>query len=372
MIAVRDASPAEIEGWDFLVGRFPNARIVHERAWIRSLEAAGFGRPMFLVIERDGRIVGALPGLVKTVGPLRLFGSPLPGWQTVSMGPGFDARVVSAADFLPPVVHFLERRHGIHYLEFMTADLDAAIMIPLGFHGEPAPTLRAPLYPGDEARTFKCLKDSARRNVKRAERLGLEVRFVEDEAFVEEHFDQVREVYVRGGHTVPFSKRRVLACFRHLKASGNLIAVSAHLPEGGPCIATGTFLIGRGELLLWMWAHRTRYRWYRATELMTWTVMRRALAAGCTSFDLMGRGDFKLKFGARLDGTKVRWMWSRYGWLTRARILAHRLHLWQQGLRGRLARWRLGRVPSDGAPPESGAPSDGANDSRAVATSTTS
>lgn len=350
MILVRDASPAELERWDVLVGQFPNCRLLHERAWLRSLESSGCGRPVFLVLERDGQTVGALPGLVANIGPLRLFGSPLPGWQTVSMGPAFDPQRLSAAELVPPVVAFLEQRYGVHYVELMTADLDAPTMARLGFRQEPAYTCRAPLYPGDETRTLKALKDSARRNIKRAERLGLVVRFEEDESFVDEHFSQLREVYVRGGYVVPFTKRRVLQCFRHLRDAGNLIAVSVHLPEGGPCIATGTFLVGRRELLLWMWAHRTRYRWYRPTELMTWTVIRRALAAGCDTFDLMGRGDFKLKFGAHLDTTKFRWIWSRYSWLTQARHLAQRVHGWQQAVRGRLARWQLGTLPPDGAP----------------------
>jgi len=140
---------------------------------------------------------------------------------------------------------------------------------------------------------------------------------------------------------VPFAKRRVLECFRHLKASGNLWAVSVYLPDGATNIATGTFLVEGRELLLWMWAHRTRHRWYRPTELMTWTVIRRAMEAGCITFDLMGRGDFKTKFGAHLDETKYRWRRSRYQWLTRLRDWAETGYRWQQAARGHLAgAWR--------------------------------
>ena len=95
------------------------------------------------------------------------------------------------------------------------------------------------------------------------------------------------------------------------------------------------------ELLLWSWAHRTAHRWFRPTELLTWTVMTRAMAAGCTTFDLMGLGDFKTKFGAELDTTKQVWVRSRYRWLTRARDLAERGYRWQQSVRGRFARMRM-------------------------------
>src|SRR5437016_13492744 len=107
---------------------------------------------------------------------------------------------------------YLQLVHRVSYIELMTSDLAPALMRALGFRGEPAPTFRAPLYPDDEKRTFRGLKDSARRNVRRAERLGLVVRTEEDEAFVDEHYDQLREVYLRGGNAVPFSQIGRASC----------------------------------------------------------------------------------------------------------------------------------------------------------------
>jgi hypothetical protein len=169
----------------------------------------------------------------------------------------------------------------------------------------------------------------------------LEVRFEEDESFVNEHYDQLREVFARGGNMVPFGKKRALEFFRHMKSSGNLIAVSVYLPNGGANIATGMFTVEGKELLLWMWTHRTQYRWYRPTELMTWTVMKRAMEMGCETFDFMGRGDFKAKFGAELDTSKQRWTWSRYQWLAATRTAASRGYKLQQSVRGRMIRRSL-------------------------------
>src|SRR5439155_11778234 len=67
--AVREASLAELECWDELVRGFPNCRVVHTRAWVRSLEACGKGRPLYLVFEQTGEVVGCLPGLLVRVGP---------------------------------------------------------------------------------------------------------------------------------------------------------------------------------------------------------------------------------------------------------------------------------------------------------------
>jgi hypothetical protein len=338
-LQLREASPEELADWDILVRRFANHRITHTTAWIRSLEASGFGRPRFLILEEKGDIVGCLPGLVADVGPLRLFGSPPPASQTVSMGPAFDEHRVSTPELMDVVVPYLEQRLGVHHMEIMSPDLDPGAMLTLGFRGEPWPTYRAQLFPGNEARVLKGLKVSARRNVVRGRKLGLEVRFERDESFVDEHYAQLKEVYVRGGHAINFGRQRVLECFRRTRDAGSLLAVSVYLPDGHTSIATGMFTIEGTELLLWTWAHRAEFRWYRATELMTWTVMQRALAAGCESFDLMGLGDFKTKFGAELDDRKYRWVRSRYRWLGQMRDLAARGMHWQQALRGRVARW---------------------------------
>jgi hypothetical protein len=342
-LQLREASPEEVHHWDDLVRGFANHRVVHTTAWIRSLEGSGFGRPHFLVLEKDGEIVGCMPGLVTQVGPLRLFGSPPPASQTASMGPAFDEKRVGTSELMDAVIPYLERGLGIHHTEIMSPDLDPGVMLTLGFRGEPWPTYRVRLFPGDERRTLKGLKESARRNVARGKKLGLEVRFEHDESFVDEHYVQLKEVYLRGGHAINFGRGRMLECFRHMRDAGNLLAVSVRLPDSGTSIATGMFTIHGTELLLWTWAHRAEHRWYRPTELMTWTVMQRALAAGCQTFDLMGLGEFKMKFGAERDDSKYRWVSSRYRWLGQMRDLAARGMHWQQALRGRVARWGYSR-----------------------------
>jgi hypothetical protein len=354
MVIVRPATPSERGEWDHLVARFPNCRIVHKQAWSEWLEACGCGTPLYLVFEQAGEVVGAIPGLLVRLGLLRLYGSPLPGWQTPAMGPVFDPARVSTDEVIGALVPYLERRHRVHHIELLSGDLDAPAMRALGFRGEGVPTYRARLYPGDEARMMKTLKESARRNIRRAAKLGLVARFEDDEAIVAEHYAQLEEVFVRGGNTVSFVPTRALEFFRHMRAAGKLLAVSVYMPENVN-IATGLFTLDGRELLLWSWAHRTAHRWFRPTELLTWTVMTRAMAAGCETFDFMGLGDFKTKFGAELDVTKYRWVRSRYRWLARARDLAERGYRWQQSVRGRIARVLMfgwGRTADD-APAES-------------------
>jgi predicted ATP-grasp superfamily ATP-dependent carboligase len=257
------------------------------------------------------------------------------------MGPAFDPDRVTTDDLMATLVPYLETRHGVSHIEMLHNALDATAMRRHGYTGRPVVTYCAPLFPGDEDRAFQAMKGNARQNIRRAERLGLVVAEDGGAAFTDEHFAQLSEVYVRGGYAIPFGRRRVAECLEHLQASGHLLALAVYLPERRARIATGTFLINGRELLLWMWAHRAHYRWYRPTELMTWTAMQRAMEAGCTSFDLNGRGAFKAKFGAEPDESKVRWIRSRPRWLGHVRTAAETGYRVQQAVRGRLA--ALGR-----------------------------
>ncbi|HEY2804757.1 MAG TPA: GNAT family N-acetyltransferase [Gemmatimonadales bacterium] len=337
-LMIREAGELERERWDELVRRFPNHRITHLSAWIDSLVDAGCGRALYLVFERGGEIVGCLPGLIATLGGLRFFGSPLEGWQTVSMGPAFDPARLDVADIMAALVPWLEREQRVVHTELMLPGLDGDAMRAAGFEGQSVPTFRASLNPANPEQTFKAMKDSARRNVRRAQKLGLEVKVETDERFVDTHYAQLVEVYLRGGHLIPFGKQRILSCFRQMKAAGRLLALGVYLPGGRINIATGMFFIEGTELYLWMWAHPSHYRWYRPTELMTWTAMQKAMEAGCTTFDFMGRGDFKSKFGAEPDDTKMRWLRSRPRWLMQARRVAGSGFRIQQTIRGRWGR----------------------------------
>src|SRR2546425_988529 len=233
MVIVRAATPSERGEWDQLVARFPNCRIVHKQAWVEWLEACGCGTPLYLVFERGGEIVGAIPGLLVRLGLLRLYGSPLPGWQTPAMGPVFDPARVSTHELIGALVPFLERRHRVHHIELLSGHLVAGPMQALGFRAESVPTYRAKLYPGDEARMMKALKESARRNIRRAAKLGLVARIEDDEAIVAEHYAQLQEVFVRGGNTGSVRPEGAREFFRPMRAAGKLRAVSVYLPEGG-------------------------------------------------------------------------------------------------------------------------------------------
>jgi len=339
-VLVREISPREAESWDELVGRFPGGRIFHKMVWLRYVESFSGARAVRLVFEKEGEVVGCLPGFLLRKGfVLRVFASPLAGWQTESMGPVFDPSRAAPRELFAALLPFLKARYGAHHVEMTTAHLDHEAADGLGFRVRRFSTYRVPLFPGDEGRALKNIKAKTRNQLRKAIKLGLVARAEEDEAFVSEFYDQTREVFARRGKAVPFDEARVLKLFRHLKEAGNLLAISVSLPDGKR-VAAGLFMRDERELHLWGWAHRTAARWYCPVELLTWTAMQMGMASGCTTLDMAGGGDAKLKFGAVPDAALHEWMWSRYAWLARARDLAERAYRWQQSARGRFTRGR--------------------------------
>ena len=337
-VAIREAAPHEVAGWDEIVARFDNARLFHRRAWTAHVAAFSGARPLYLIFERAGEIVGCLPGFLTTVALVRMFVSPREGWQSGSMGPAFDPERLSTADISGALVEYLERRYGVVHIEFISGPLDTTEMAARGFHATPLFTYRAPLTPGDEARTLASIKAKTRNQLRKAIKLGLVATVESGDAFVDEFYDQAREVFARRGNAVPFSRQRAHTLVRHMRAAGTLLAIAVRLPDGGPCIATGIFLVDGRELYLWNWTHRTAYRSHCPTELLTWTAMQHAMAAGCTTFDLAGGGDAKEKFGAVPETARFRWTRSRYPWLGAIRTAARRAYRWQQAVRGRVVR----------------------------------
>ena len=337
-LCIREATPAEVTHWDDLVTRFSNHRIFHKQAWLQFLEASEGLKPLYLVFEKDKDLVGCLPGLLFSKCGFRVFGSPFPGWQTHSMGPVFELGRTCTHEIFSQLIPFLEAVHHVHHIEVACTDLDANDMERLGFRGTPQPTYRAPLTPGDEEKTMRHMEKSVRHSVKRALKLGLTVELDPGEDFVDDIYRQSKDVFIRGGAAIPYPKKRVLEWFRRGTASGNLRCVSVLLPDKQTRIATGMFLLDGKEICLWIWATQFEYRWYSPTELMTWTMMQKAMEAGCRTFDLAGRGKFKEKFGAELDTRVWRWLRSRYAWLARARDFAEKSYRWQQSVRGRLSR----------------------------------
>lgn len=330
-VTLRAATPQELEEWDRIVSGFPNSRIFHTQAWIRSIEGFAGARGVYLVYERNGQIVACLPGLVSRLGPLRIFGSPREGWQTGSMGPAFDPEAITTEELVSPLLPYLRRHFGVLHVEFVCRDLDRETMRRLGFKDEVLPTYVAELPSDPEDAWRGLLNQKMRGNVRKARKLGLEARLGLSPGFVDRYYEQISLIFSRRGLAMPFTQRRVEQMMEHFKDTGSLLPVSVYLADGETCVATGIFLVRSPELFLWGWAHKQEYGSYCPVQFLTWTAMEKGMQLGCRTFDLFGPGKAKKKTGGVLDQGIVRWMYSPVPGLMAGREVARRLYRrWQR------------------------------------------
>jgi CelD/BcsL family acetyltransferase involved in cellulose biosynthesis len=340
-VTARLATALELEHWDELVRRFPNSRAFHSSAWCRSLASLLSAQAIFLVFESSADVVGAMPGYIVRLGPFTVFGSPLEGSQTESMGPVFDAQCTTGAAITAAAIPLLESEFNVHHMEIASRGFDCGEMEALGFRSYSQFTYRAALFPDEADHGFAKMNPKVRSRVRKCLRAGHTVSIHTDmasaESFVSEAFDQTKEVFTRRGNAVPFSYKRMLTCYEALAKAGTLLALNAKTAEG-KSMATGLFSLDGRELVLWMWTHRYEARQHSPTEFMTWTAMEYAAARGCTVFDMTGGGEAKRKFGGEPDEQTLRWIRSRYSWMRTARELARRAYRWQQRTRGKLRR----------------------------------
>jgi lipid II:glycine glycyltransferase (peptidoglycan interpeptide bridge formation enzyme) len=290
--SVRLAEPGDLEQWDARAVDAPAGNVLQSRAWARHRERLGW-RPHFLVVDD-------LPVLGFTR-PWRLVGGSS---AYLSRGPIPAADVEATAERLVAVAAWL----GAHGADVVAADpevpADAGFRERIreaGFRQieEVQPTrhrldLELPAT-GDEATVFGGFSSTTRNLIRQAERQGLGVRLVGDEA-TEPEVDRALETLY--GMLLETSQRRRFwlasrATFRSwlTEAIGDRLAfvLLVERPEGEP-IGAASFHRHGNRLTYALSGERTSARRDHpgATRLLLWEAIRTALREGRPLMDLSG------------------------------------------------------------------------------------
>jgi CelD/BcsL family acetyltransferase involved in cellulose biosynthesis len=303
--------------------------------WLQFLaRTQGVGPVAAEVLSRGGEHLGYFFGAVKRVGPLRVLGSPLPGWTTQYMGFALAESVsVDSVHLLNALRRFAWTDLGCVHIEIRDRHVGRGTLAEAGLRVQDGVQTgwEVSLEPSEED-LWMGLKPSCRRAVRKATVSGLTVSEVDpNRAFVDEYMGQMREVFDRQGLTPTYGRTRVTGLIESLRPSGRLLALQVETPSGRP-IANGLFPHGDGTAYFWGAYSRQDSLHLRPNDLMHWEVMRRARLLGCSRYDLCGAGAYKEKFGAYpIDVPSGRL--SRFPVLEAARSL--RLHGFRLGQRVR-------------------------------------
>jgi CelD/BcsL family acetyltransferase involved in cellulose biosynthesis len=266
-------------GWrEFLLGH-PDALPYHHPAWVATLAAAyGFEPRAAIIRGADGEIAGGIP-LIELGGRIR-------GRRWVSL---------PFTDFCPPLAtDAAEHELGVA-LERLREEREIAsheVRAPLAGRelGAAQRGVRHILPLADPDDLFRGFRSQVRRNVRKAERSGIEVRRADTrDELTRTYFGLHADTRRRLG--VPPQPRRFFEqLWKHALEPGFGYLLLAY--RGGTAVAGAVFLEWNGRIV-YKYGASDREHWsLRPNNLLFWQCIRERAAAGALSLDF-GRSDLE-------------------------------------------------------------------------------
>ena len=297
MYELREISFGSGAEWDAALGRCDRWSLFHTAAWLDFIEQTQPVRRRVYGIYGREELVGYLPGFELKMGPVRIFGSPFPGWTTAYLGPALVAGVDTAALF--PALAAGLRRAGFAHAELRPQELPLEGAAAAGFRVCPYETQIAEVA-ADPEEILATFTKEGRRNVRLARRDGLRVEITTEATFVDRYYDQLSAVFAKQGLPPTYPRRRVEKLWELLMPTGRMLCLQ--VLKDDRCLATGIDLVGHD------WLHsfgsaasqdREELKSY-PNELRRYQGMCEAAARGIRHYDLTGVRAYKAKFGAHI------------------------------------------------------------------------
>jgi len=299
----------------------PGERMIyHTDEWLRFVAASQGAAPVRAVLAENGRVAGETCGLIVSKLGMKIFGSPLPGWTTMYMGfvlePG-----VPRWEALDALRTFAFGELGCVHLEVVDRLLS------------PRSTVREYVesYETDLTRSedeiFGAMDSACRRCVRKAEKSGVTIVEADDDAFADDYYAQLIDVFAKQGLVPTYGVERVRALIGSLRRGEQVLLLRALDPDG-KCIATGIYPGMNRVAQFWGNASFRSGQSFRPNEALNWFAQRTWKSRGAEVFDWGGGGTYKAKYGCTPIRTP-RFCQSKYP------VLAHLRSAAQLAFQGR-------------------------------------
>lgn len=279
------------EGWDKAISNFDSKFLFHQSAWLNFLEETQHGKAIRFRIVDNEKVKGYFSGLLIKKGPIRILGSPLPGWTTNYMGPIANKKF-DLEEFLIALDNMC-REWKIHHIELCNPVLEPDIMCKMGFSVSEGITFIVTLSSNEE-QMWKNLKSSCRNRIRKGMQNGLRVEECNEPSFVDDYYEQLIEVFAKQRLVPTYPIERIRSLFHHLKPD---LLFTFSVKFGDAVIATGVFPHDDRCVYFLGGASWQKYYHLCPNELLHWTAMSRSAQLGIGQYNMCGQGSFKPKFG---------------------------------------------------------------------------
>lgn len=330
--------------WEFL-DSFEDRTVFQTRPWVQFVSEAQRATPLLLELTEGGKVQGYFTGLtIKRYG-VKILGSSFPGWTTPYMGfnlvPGASRSAALAA-----VEAFAWDSLKCLHMEVSDPYFSVEDGQSLGFNVEFYTSYRTDLTK-PENQLFDAMDSACRRCIRKAEKSGVVIEEAHDDAFADEYYAQLKDVFAKQGLVPTYDLGRVRALVRNLAHTDRVLLVRARDPEGR-CIASGIFPGYNRIAEFWGNASFRSGQSFRPNEAIHWYAMRYWKRRGVAIYDWGGEGTYKEKYGCVVH--QVPWFTkSRYKVLGTLRGEAKKMFQRKQRLTAWLQESR-GRSEAEGSP----------------------
>ncbi|MCC5821684.1 MAG: GNAT family N-acetyltransferase [Phycisphaerales bacterium] len=293
--------------WDALVDRAELGTVYHRSGWLGVLNECTEARIHRIALEGPTGLLAIWPiGLLRK-GPLRIGGSPLPGWNTAYLGPLFANACEDKADAVrrmyaaPPI-----RKPAFLATRVMDTTADFG---PLGFRRiKDFETYEIDLTESTET-LWGNLKGTCRTRIRKGEKNGLEIREEHDDSYLDEFMTMASDVFAKTNKKPPFSKYFLKQVDSRLRARGELLVTSAF--HGSDRIATLIVPHDRRTAMYFAGVSLASRLDLAPNNLLHWQTISRTKVLGISSYDFISSkgspGRFKATFGPNARSTSIHW-----------------------------------------------------------------
>lgn len=303
--------------WDTLVDAAELGTVYHRSAWLAALEATTGARIHRVVLGSDRGPTAIWPIGMFRKGPLRVGGSPLPGWNTAYLGPLF---MPGCADKAGAVATMM-RSAPIRRPSFLaTRTMDTSVdLTPLGFRRtRDFETFEIDLSLPEQT-LWGNLKGTCRTRVRKGEKNGLEIREEHDGSYIEDFWAMATDVFAKSNQRPPYSRSFLQQLEEHLRPRNELLVTTAFL--GAERIATLIIPHDRRTGMYFAGGSLASRSDLAPNNLLHWKTMLRCKELGMQRYDFISNrgspGKFKATFAPQERVTSVHWEFAR------SRILWH-------------------------------------------------
>ncbi len=278
--------------WEEASAGFPEATAFHRYDFLRAIAPCLHCRFEPLIIYYGNQKVGVAPLLVRQYGPFCVVNHvPFP-----YLGPLVQTPLV-AATLAALSAHARRRRALDHYQSFSPSSAPPAAA---GFRMRLERTFIIPLRDRSDADLMKAMDSTRRKEVRRAERLGLRV----DEASVED-FELMdiwnRQLYAAQGLPPGYPPGSYERVFKELSGTPGTAFYSARVD--GRTVGVQMNLASSGRVYAWQAGIDGSFRAPSPQTTLMWHTALRARDAGASELDLVGApsdgiATYKIRLGS--------------------------------------------------------------------------